>query len=159
MTRAVYLRSLARLWKHPLVGNLQVRVNPRFTATVGRCVGSRDLIEISPKVASRSANVQREIVCHEAAHLVVWMRHGKAAKPHGPEWRALVQQAGFAARPTLVQCGERERRAGNAIQFRHRCPVCHFSKRAKRRMALWRCPECRAIGLDGALLIERVIGR
>ena len=76
MIGAVYLRSLAKLWRHPPVGNLHVRVNPRFTAIVGRCVGSQGLIEISPVVARRNAKVQREILCHEAAHLVVWKRHG-----------------------------------------------------------------------------------
>ena len=159
MIGAAYLRSLATLWKHPSVGKLQVRVNRRFTASVGRCVGSRDVIEISSAVASRSVKVRREILCHEAAHLVVWRRHGRSVRPHGPEWRALVQEAGFDARATLVRCGEPRRRASHAMRFRHACPVCHFSKRAKRRMPLWRCPECRAIGLAGTLLIERVLGR
>ena len=92
-----YLRSLGRPWKHPPVGKLHVRVNRRFTATVGRYVGSRDLIEVSPTVVGFSAKLQRKILCHEAAHLVVWKRYGKSVRPHGPEWRALVQEAGFDA--------------------------------------------------------------
>jgi predicted SprT family Zn-dependent metalloprotease len=154
-----YLRSLANLWKHPPIGKLQVHVNRRFTAIVGRCLASRDLIEISPAVASRSARVQREILCHEAAHLVVWARYGRAARPHGHEWGELVEKAGFHARATLVRCGEPRRRAFQPVRFRHVCPVCHFSKRAKRRMPVWRCPECRALGLAGTLLIERLSDR
>jgi predicted SprT family Zn-dependent metalloprotease len=159
MVGPAYLRSLANLWRHPPVGELRVHVNNRFTAIVGRCVASQDLIEISPAVASRSVKVQREILCHEAAHLVVWALHGRSARPHGREWSALVEQAGFDARATLVRCGEPRRRAVHAVRFRHVCPVCHFSKRAKRRMPVWRCPECRALGLAGTLLIEPLSDR
>lgn len=154
-----YLRALAKLWKHPPVRKLQIRTNKRLMAIVSRCDASQGLIEISSKVASRSARMQREILCHEAAYLVVWARHRRSATPHGPEWRALVQQAGFDARATLVRCGEQRRSASNSYRFRHVCPVCHFSKRAKRRMPSWRCPDCRPIGLPGTLLIERVLGQ
>ena len=39
---------------------------------------------------------------------------------------------------------------------RHFCPVCHFERIAKRRVANWRCPECRAIGLPGRLHVEQM---
>ena len=89
------------------------------------------------------------MICHEAAHFVVWRRHGQAARPHGPEWAALVKLAGFEPKAARVRCGLRKATPVTAYVFRHICPVCHFSRRAARRMTRWRCPECRALGLDG----------
>jgi predicted SprT family Zn-dependent metalloprotease len=151
-----YLRSLAKLWKHPRVARLQIEVNHRLSSTVARCVADGNIIELSPSAARRGTRLQREMVCHEAAHSVVWERYGRAARPHGTEWRALVRAAGFEPKATLVRCGERRRQATDTTVFRHVCPVCQFSRRAKRRMSRWRCPECRAVGLEGALRIERV---
>ena len=154
-----YLRSLATLWKQPRIARLHIAVNPRLTSTVARYVTGADVIELSPLAAKRGARLQREMVCHEAAHRVVWDRYGSSARPHGPEWGALVRAAGFEPKATLVRCGERGRRVTRTATFRHVCPVCQFSKRAKRRMPAWRCPECRAVGLDGTLRIERIAPR
>jgi predicted SprT family Zn-dependent metalloprotease len=159
MVGQAYLRSLATLWKHPRVAKLRIDVNPRLTSTVARYVTGADVIELSPSAAKRGARLQREVVCHEAAHRVVWDRHASSARPHGPEWSALVRAAGFEPKATLVRCGERRQRVTRMAAFRHVCPVCQFSKRAKRRMPAWRCPECRAVGLDGTLRIERIASR
>lgn len=156
MVGYAYIRWLAKLWRYPRIAKLQIAVNNRLSSTVARCVRGADIIELSPAAAKQGARMLREIVCHEAAHSVVWERHGRAARPHGIEWRALVRAAGFEPRATLVRCGGRRRPATDRAAFRHVCPVCQFSKRAKRRMSRWRCPECRAVGLDGALRIERV---
>lgn len=40
-------------------------------------------------------------VAHEVAHSLVYRRYGlKTVRPHGPEWRALMQHLGFAPRVT-----------------------------------------------------------
>ena len=151
-----YTKALAKLWRHPPTADLRLRVNPRLTSTVARWVSSTDVIELSPAATERSAAAQREIICHEAAHRVVRDRHGTPAQPHGPEWQALVKAAGFEARATLVKCGESRRRSLNTFTYRHVCPVCQYSRRAKRRVSGWRCPECRAIGLEGRLRVSRL---
>jgi predicted SprT family Zn-dependent metalloprotease len=153
---STHLNSLSRLWAEPRVRALEIQVNPRLRATVARCVASKGVIEISPSVPRRTMTSQREIVCHEAAHYVVWRRFGGAARPHGPEWAALVSAAGFQPKAKAIKCGTAGERRRAASVFRHVCPVCQFCKRAKRRMSRWRCPECRAVGLEGALRIERV---
>jgi ribosomal protein L37AE/L43A len=66
-----------------------------------------------------------------------------------------MRQAGFEPRASLIRCGHRVQRNATT-RFRHTCPVCHFSRTAKRRMTSWRCPECRAIGLEGELRIQRI---
>jgi predicted SprT family Zn-dependent metalloprotease len=115
-------------------------------------------LEISVAATSRGARAFREIVSHEAAHVVVWERSSRAARPHGPEWAALMRAAGFEARATLIRCGY-QRSAANSVRVRHFCAICHFSRLARRRMPRWRCPECRAIGLEGKLETEKVSSR
>jgi predicted SprT family Zn-dependent metalloprotease len=152
-----FLRSLDQLWAEPHLRSLGIQVNRRLRTTIARCVASKGVIEISPSVERRTTRSQREIVCHEAAHYVVWRRYGKAARPHGAEWAALVTVAGFEARASAIRCGATSGRGGPSVStFRHICPICQFAKRAKRRMSRWRCPECRAVGLDGVLRIKRV---
>ena len=159
MVGRAYLRWLAKLWRDSRISKVKIASNSRLTSTVARYVIGADVIELSSWAASRSVRLQREMICHEAAHCVVWDRYGSSARPHGPEWAALIRAAGFGPKATLVRCGERHRRRTPAAAFRHVCQVCHFSKRAKRRMPTWRCPECRAVGLDGVLRIVRIASR
>ena len=153
---ASYVHSLARKWEAPRVSELEVRVNSRLTTTVARMVAKDGVIELGRATARLDARTRREVICHEAAHFVVWQSHGRSARPHGPEWAALVKLAGFEPKASRVRCGQAKPRPALTKTFRHTCPVCHFSKRAARRVSRWRCPECRAIGLDGSLRIERV---
>jgi predicted SprT family Zn-dependent metalloprotease len=150
-----YLRALARLWKHSELGRIPVRTNARLTASAGRWNAPAGVIEIAARLSCHDGRLRREVLCHEAAHAVVWARHGRNAKPHGLEWQALVRQAGFEPRASLIRCGHRTP-PKPAQRFRHACAVCHFSRTATRQMARWRCPECRAVGLQGHLRIERV---
>jgi predicted SprT family Zn-dependent metalloprotease len=151
-----YLRLLGRAWRYPGVLQLQFRFNRRLTKTVARLLASDGIIECNPTVARLDTRNRREVICHEAAHFVVWQRRGLAVRPHGSEWVALVKLAGFEPKATRAHCGQPPRRPAPKQAFRHTCPVCHFSRRAARRMPRWRCPECRAIGLDGPLRIERI---
>lgn len=151
-----YLRSLAEAWGDTRVTHLGIRFNPRLTSTVARLIIHEGVIELNLTVAPLDLRNRREVICHEAAHFAVLQRHRKAVRPHGPEWAALVQQAGFEPTASRVRCGQPKlRRPATKRTFLHTCPVCHFSKRAGRQMPRWRCPECRSIGLDGSLRVER----
>ena len=149
-----YIESLASHWRVPDLLKVPLEVNPRLSKGVGRWLPLLSKIQVSRATLAGPAPFRREVVCHEAAHAVVWARHGRKAKPHGPEWQALVRQAGFEPRVTLIRCGHRAQPRATS-RFRHTCDVCHFLRTANRRMPRWRCPECRAIGLEGTLRIER----
>lgn len=152
------LRSLAEIWRQPRVSQLRIRFNARLTSTVARLMANEGVIELNPTVARLDSRNRREVICHEAAHFAVVQQHRKALRPHGPEWAALVQQAGFEPKASRVRCGHpKMRRPTTKRVFMHTCPVCHFSKRAARRMGRWRCPECRSIGLDGSLRVESAV--
>ena len=153
-----HLMSLARVWNKPRVLRLQIAVNPRLKSTLARWRPPSNVLEISSTARSRSSRALREIIAHEAAHVLVWERFGHLAQPHGPEWATLMRSAGFEPRATHVRCGQR-RRARNGNRVRHFCAVCHFYTFAKRRIPSWRCPNCRSIGLEGMLNVERVSNR
>jgi predicted SprT family Zn-dependent metalloprotease len=150
-----YVESLARLWNQPALAGIRQQVNPRLSRSVGRYLPSQNIIHLSTATLAAPARFRREFLCHEAAHAVVWARCGRRARPHGPEWRELVRQAGFEPRASLIRCADRTRPTP-ANRFRHICYVCHFSRTANRQMPRWRCPECRALGLDGDLRVETV---
>jgi predicted SprT family Zn-dependent metalloprotease len=153
-----HLASLADAWREARISRLNVAVNPNLRSTLARWIPPSNVLEISATVKSRGTRAIREIITHEAAHVVVWDRSGRAARPHGQEWSALMRAAGFEPRATLVRCGLRIGGRGH-VRVRHFCSVCHFSRIAKRRMPRWRCPECRAIGLEGKLEVERLSSR
>jgi predicted SprT family Zn-dependent metalloprotease len=157
-TGQAYLRTLAHLWQHPALQQVAVEVNPRLSRSAGRYLPSQRVIELSAVTLTSPARFRREVLCHEAAHAVVWMTHGRKATPHGPEWQALVRQAGFVPRASLIRCGHRAQ-AKAPHRFRHVCDVCQFSRTANRRMSRWRCPECHAVGLEGHVRIQRVAPR
>ncbi len=100
-----YLRTLASRWKHPALGSIAVRTNSKLTVSVARWNASTGVIELAPGVSRQAARFRREVLCHEAAHAVVWARHGRKARSHGSEWQALVKQAGFEPQASLVRCG------------------------------------------------------
>ena len=75
--------------------------------------------------------------------------------------RALMQAAGFAPRAklpanlvpnVLLHRGQPKR------LWEHRCPVCHASRVARRRVPRWRCAACRATGLEGSLTVTEMHG-
>jgi SprT protein len=150
-----YLRTLSQRWDADLE-SVRVSLNPRLTRTVARFRPPVRTIEISGTVLAMPAVRQRDVVCHEAAHAVVWARHGRRAKPHGAEWAALVRAAGHEPMASLIRCGATLAPRRATSRFRHTCQVCHFSSVASRRMPRWRCPECTAIGLPGTLTLERI---
>jgi SprT protein len=155
MQDQTYLHTLARLWRQPALADVGLELNPRLSRSAGRCLPSKNIIEFSAASLASPARFRREVICHEAAHAVVWTRHGRKARPHGPEWQALVREAGFKPRASLIRCGHRGQPRPTR-RFRHICDVCHFSRTANKGMPRWRCPECRTIGLEGTLRIERV---
>lgn len=92
-------------------GLLPVRWNGRLTSCMGRAkcrqdrvTGERSVfLEFSPKLYERATQAQRdETAAHEAAHGVVWLKHGRLtrgggrqADHHGPVWQRTMMALGF----------------------------------------------------------------
>ena len=56
----------------------------------------------------------------------------------------------------LPSMARRPARDAPRVLFEHRCPVCQFSRTARRKVSAWRCAECSTAGLDGQLVITPV---
>lgn len=142
------LGQWARLWGMAgLEKEVRIVTSSRMTTTLGRCLPGRAEIRLSERLSTDLAPLLDEVLCHEFAHFVVYRRHGRAARPHGPEWRALIEKAGFPPRTRVEQTGTPAAR----VTFVHRCPVCGAARVARRRVSSWRCLECVEAGLDGRL--------
>lgn len=109
-----------------LLDGVRIEVSRRMTRSVGRCYAQRGVIRISERVLRAAAaeggggagehDVLGEVLVHELAHLVVFRRHGRAARPHGREWRELMVLAGYPPRThlpvgSLPSSGGRRRQA------------------------------------------------
>jgi hypothetical protein len=65
---------------------IEIAVNPNLQSTLARWIPPHNVLEISTAAKSRGARAFREIISHEAAHVVVSDRSGRGARPHGPVW-------------------------------------------------------------------------
>lgn len=141
---------------------LSVEFSPRLRATLGRCRPHAGLILLHDGLRVELRRYLPKVLCHEAAHVAAYFLYGRQLAPHGPEWAALVEAAGFEPTVTaqsssltgrgapLVRHSQRRSPDARVV---HRCPVCHMERSARRRVPQWRCAACRAVGLDGRLEI------
>lgn len=149
-------RWLLRWGTPSLVKSLRIEFSPRLVRAFGRCYQERRLIRLTPSLLDSQSHLLAEILCHEAAHAAVYLRHGEAAKPHGEEWEALMRTVGFQPRvriPVAVRPAGRPK--GEHPLYLHRCPVCERSRRASRPMRAWRCRDCVGTRSGGRLVIRR----
>ncbi|MBX6363591.1 MAG: SprT-like domain-containing protein [Gemmatimonadetes bacterium] len=181
---AVDLRALLTAWAAAwgdagLTDAVAISFSPRLRRSLGRCRPATGRITLRADLRDGPAARLAEVLCHEAAHVAVHRRHGRAARPHGPEWRALVEAAGYEPRrlgvdapndragaPTRSAAAEPVRALGTPptaappaprrrYRYEHRCPVCHTVRWARRPVRTWRCAECLDAGLAGERLITR----
>jgi len=153
-----WIAEWAGIWSIPsLTGKIRCEASPRLRTSLGRCYPALGLIRIHRALFDEPEELLREVVCHEAAHLAVYLRHGRRARPHGREWKELMAAAGFEPRARL----KLERLSSNgqlAVQprvlYRYRCPTCRVSRVARRRVRGWRCRTCREAGREGSLEIS-----
>lgn len=160
------LRRLLAQWAETwnLAGldqRLEITFSPRFRTSLGRCSPGTGEVRLATFLLTGPPAVLCEALCHEAAHAAVHELHGRGPKPHGPEWRALMQAAGFEPRARLPasllpDVSPNWGRPGK--RWEHRCPVCHAFRVARRRVPQWRCAACRAAGLEGGLIVTPSTG-
>jgi len=153
----------AEAWNEPgLPARLILVVGQRLERSLGRCYPERGLVRIARFALDLPAQLREEIICHEAAHLVAFERHGRGHRPHGAEWKGLMRSLGLTPRVRIQlapgQAVLATRRGPARVLYEHRCPVCHAARFARRRMNAWRCRECVTYGLPGVLEVSRTVG-
>lgn len=142
-----------------LEDSVSVVFSHRMIKSLGRCDLKNKTIRLNPKLKGRRGEILLEVLCHEAAHIAVHETHGAGGSPHGEEWRRYVRQAGFEP---LVATSLKDfnppplRKPATAV-YDHRCPVCQMTRRSPRRVSRWRCAACVWAGLDGRLIVEKIV--
>lgn len=154
------LGDWCRLWNvEGLESRLQVVWSSRFRRSLGRFSVASSQIRLAAFLLEGPETLVKEVLCHEAAHAAVFELHGRASTPHGPEWRRLMQVAGYEPRarfpehllPTGTPCSRG--------LWEHRCPVCHAYRIALTPARRWRCRACSEAGLSGALTVRALAPR
>lgn len=148
-----------QLWGVPgLEHRLRLSVSTRMFRSLGRCAPHKLQIRIAAFLLDGPEELLEEVLCHEAAHAAAGEIHGKRVRPHGREWRSLMEAAGFPARLRLPLPDDLERKLERRPRaaWRHRCRVCDLERVAGRPVRQWRCSKCLAAGRSGRLEIQRV---
>lgn len=151
----------AKTWGvESLEERVKVVFSPRMVKSLGRCDLQSKTIRLNPKLRGRRGRILLEVLCHETAHIAVHEKYGAGCSPHGEEWRRYVCQAGFVPRVTASEKGlsppTSARKTLSAL-YEHRCPVCQMTRTSSRPVSRWRCAACVGAGLDGRLIVERII--
>ena len=162
-----------------LAGRITVRTDQRLRTSLARASASKMEIHLHPEMAQVSPDLLYVVLCHELAHLAAGERYGRDCPPHGPEWKRLVEAAGHDATTSLgvlkgklregiqgpleestvsapMASASGARGRGRTLLYDHTCPVCHYSRAARRPVKRWRCPECVEAGLAGDLQLYSV---
>ncbi len=130
-----------------------------MTSSLGRSHPQTRLVRVAAYLKQADPALVEEVLCHEMAHVAAYAIHGgRIRRPHGPEWRQLMQTAGYppkvrmAVPPGLAPPKrKRTRRA-----YLHLCLLCKMTRLAGRAMRRWRCARCRRNGFDGKLRIAKL---
>ena len=154
-----WARGLCHEWSEPeLAERISLSFSVRLKRSLGRCRPDRGEIRLASWLEQAPETILREVICHEVAHAVTYVRHGGACRPHGTEWRALMVAAGQPARARLpadaLPLHLRHYTRPN-LPYRHRCARCQATRNGRRAMPHWRCGRCLEAGYDGRLTIAR----
>lgn len=97
------LRGWCTLWNvSGIVPEVSVAISWRMTSTLGRAYYNTMTIRLSATLLDpTAAELLRETLCHELAHLAAYRLHGRAIRPHGREWRALLAATGYPPNATI----------------------------------------------------------
>ena len=145
---AAWLRQARMLYRHALP-DIQVRFDLHgCSAGMYRVRGERREIRYNPLVfAHWYAENLAETVPHEVAHYVVDMIHGRSARPHGPEWCAVMAAFGVAPRRTSdFDLSALPLRRERRFAYRCACGPQQLSatrhNRVRRGQSRYRCRAC-----------------
>lgn len=158
------LRKWERLWGVPgLAATVTVSFSPRLRSVLGKAMPSTGHVVLHAALRAGPTGKLLEVLCHEVAHVAIARRGARSgarrARPHGAEWATLVRAAGYEAVTHMVRQGRQMPPRRAALNVVHSCPVCQTKRIARRVVPQWRCAECVAAGLEGGLVVTRLLKR
>ena len=153
------VREWGTAWGVPtLASRTRIAYSRRMRIHLGRTDVLSGRIHLNRRLLESHPSELLPTLCHEAAHFAATLLHGPGIKPHGPEWRHLMEMAGF---PPIRACSLGGDGAGGVTALRrylHACPRCGYRALPTRsRRVDARCPCCSARGLAVWLHLETVL--
>lgn len=154
-----WIVELLALWRAQRLGDrVRVSISSRLRRSVATSTPERLEIRLRADVPALPLSVQREILAHELAHIVVFARD-PSAPAHGKQWQKLLLKAGYEAHTHIglpgMSAPRPEKPSRPQWVYVHSCPVCQSERTAGRPMRNWRCRPCTESGLAGTLVILR----
>ncbi|MEI7730351.1 MAG: SprT-like domain-containing protein [Verrucomicrobiota bacterium] len=156
-----HLEQWCHLWQVPdLPAQIHILFSPRLHCALGRCRPRQGRITLSDiLLLEPNHKLLVETLCHEAAHLAAYQKFGARIKPHGPEWRHLMQVAGYAPNVTARRehvFGLEQRLAKIRRRYEYHCPQCNITHLRRSQNPRLRCRACFTAGRSGLLLIRHL---
>jgi len=97
-------RRWEELWGLPgLTDSVTVELSTRFRTSLGLCRPIQGRIRLAADLWNGDAGLLEEVFCHELAHVAVHRLHGRRVRPHGPEWKRLMMNAGYEPRVRILE--------------------------------------------------------
>ena len=148
-----------RIWGVPeLERRSSIEWSRRMTRSLGVCYPRRGTVRLAAYLQKAERPFVEEVLCHEMAHLAARELYGDRIRPHGREWKRLMEAAGYVPRTRLaVPAGlrpmpKRKRRRSFMLYF-HRCQVCQLIRVTRGPIVRG---GCRACGHGVLTLIRRL---
>lgn len=142
----VILRATPRQLPLPLM-RLDLRGRMAGQTVFARRNNQADVIRINAELLWTHTREMVDVtVPHEVAHVAIHRLHGRSVRPHGPEWKALMNAFGVSAETCHNLPAEPTRRLK---RFRYTCgceePAWLTSIRHRRAQSgtVYRCRRCR----------------
>jgi predicted SprT family Zn-dependent metalloprotease len=151
------VRKWAALWGVPSLAGVEIITNVRLRTSLGRCFPRMDRIELNPSLFKKGRALLKEVLCHEAAHIASYALYRLHSRPHSHQWALLMNTAGFTPKATisLRKCVPSKGCSKiNREVFEHYCPVCRFTRTARKPVPQWKCRTCISAGFSGTLKIR-----
>ena len=159
----VHLKKWSDIWRLPaLPQQVTIRFSNRLLYALGRCNSRTGAITLSGVLLQEeNRSLLFETLCHEAAHAAAFRLNGRFIKPHGKEWKTLMQAAGYQpkvrVRMELVH-GLPERWQSTQRRYEYLCPACGVSHFRRNKNPRLRCRKCYEAGKPGSLVIRKTGG-
>ncbi len=148
-----------RIWGVPeLERRSSIEWSRRMTRSLGVCYPRRGTVRLAAYLQKAERPFVEEVLCHEMAHLAARELYGDRIRPHGREWKRLMEAAGYVPRTRLAvpaglrQMPKRKRRRSFMLYF-HRCQVCQLIRGTRGPIVRG---GCRACGHGVLTLIRRL---
>lgn len=144
----------AACWGTPqLPDRVVVTFSTRLAKSLGRVNPKTGSIRLNERLKSSPRDFLIEVLCHEAAHVAVYILYGSRAKPHGIEWQGLIRIAGYRPTTSLIHSSLKPIIQSKTTHRRHqyRCLVCHQDFFVSHKNSRLHCPTCHEPGVSAHL--------